>query len=70
MLQRLSSSKWSTIITQWRMQVIGDKHLPKFDDRCHERNILKHYVHNKLEVDHVMPPEILQSCVFTKCNEL
>jgi hypothetical protein len=63
MLQRPSSSKWSTIITQWKMQAIRDNHLPIFDDRCRERNILKHYVHNKFEVDHVMPPEILQSCV-------
>lgn len=69
MLQLLSSSKWSTTFTQWKMQVIGDEHLPIFDDRCRETNILKHYVHNKFQVDHVMPPEILQSCVFKKCNK-
>jgi hypothetical protein len=45
------------------MQDIGDKHLPMFDDRRRERNVMNHYVHNKLKVGHVMPPEILQSCV-------
>jgi len=42
MPQTLSSSKWKTAPTRWKLHVMGDKHLPIFTDRSHERNTFTH----------------------------